>query len=153
MRSPADLPPAEGKVRAGADSDLPVVFTDNECADIDKMRSTTTLHDEDGEEWRLDPDAATLSSSKNVDSGFPPTSTEKMTRPLVIDVTKKIASDVVDAVHKSSGAFVTMMTEGQWPGQTPAEYIAMVVLCNNMRASVLTFSTGMARSVSTSGSS
>jgi len=103
-----------------------VVVTENEYEDIETMSATTTLNDEDGEEWRFDPDAVTVSGSKNLDTSFPPTSTEKMTHPPVIDVTKRIASDVVDAVHKSSGAFVTMMTEGQWPGQTPAEYIAMV---------------------------
>ena len=87
------------------------------------MSPITTLNDEDGEEWRLDPDAVTVPSGKNQDGGF---STEKMTRAFVIDSTTKIASNVVDAVNKSSGAFMTMMAEGQWPGQTPAEYIAMV---------------------------
>lgn len=126
MRSPVDLPPAEGKARAGADTDLLVVATENEYEGIDAMSATTTLNDEDGEEWLLDPDAATLSSNKNVDSSSPPPNTEEITDPLVIEVTKKIASDIMHAVHKSSGAFITTMIEGQWPGQTPAEYIAMV---------------------------
>jgi hypothetical protein len=76
VRSPADLPPAEGKARAGANSDLPVVVRENEYEEIDTMSPTTTLNDEDGEEWRFDPDAATISSGKNLDSSFL-TSTEK----------------------------------------------------------------------------
>ena len=90
------------------------------------MSPTTTLHDEDGEEWRVDPDAATVSSSKNLDSSFSPTSLEKMALPPVIDIMEMAYSNVIEAVHKCSGSFVTMMTQGQWPGQTPAEYIAMV---------------------------
>lgn len=126
MRSPVDLPPAEGKARARVGIDLSVVGTENQDERIATMSATTTLNDEDGEEWRFDPDAAPLCSSENVATSFPPTGTEKSIGPLLIDVTKAIASDVVDAVHKSSGAFMTMMIEGQWPGQTPAEYIATV---------------------------
>lgn len=126
MRSPVDLPPAEGKARARVGIDLSVVGIENEDERIATMSATTTLNDEDGEEWRFDPDAAPLGSSENVATSFPPDGTEKPIGPLLIDVTKAIASDVVDAVHKSSGAFLTMMIEGQWPGQTPAEYIATV---------------------------
>jgi len=103
-----------------------VVITGNDSQEFDTTSPTTTLDDEDGEEWRFDPDAATISSSKNLDSNFSPTSAEKTTHPPVVDLMKTVASNVMDAVNKSSGAFVTMMTQGQWPGQTPAEYIAMV---------------------------
>ncbi len=126
MRSPVDLPPVEGKARAGPISDQPVVITENGSEEIGTTSPTTTFNDEDGEEWRFDPDAATVSSSKNLDSSSSPTSTEKMTGPPVVGITKMVASDVVGAVKKSAGDFLTMMTEGQWPGQTPAEYIAMV---------------------------
>jgi hypothetical protein len=128
VRSPADLPPAEGKAQAVANLDLPVVITGNESQEIDTMSPTPTLDDEDGEEWRFDPNATTISSSKDLDSNLSPTSTEKMTHPPVVDIMEMVASNVMDAVHKSFGAFVTMMTKGQWPGQTPAEYIAMVWL-------------------------
>lgn len=103
-----------------------MVIIANEPQEIDTTSPNTTLNDEDGEEWRFDPDAATVSSSKNLDSSFSPTSLEKMTRPPVVDIMKMEYSNVIDAVYKSSGSFVTMMTQGQWPGQTPAEYIAMV---------------------------
>jgi len=125
VRSPADLPPAEGKARAR----VPDLLVVNECDEIDTICSTTTLNDEDGEEWRFNTDAATVSSDKNLDSSFPPTGIEKMTRPPVVDITKITVPNVVDAVYKSVGAFMTMMTKGQWPGQTPAEYIAMVQSC------------------------
>jgi hypothetical protein len=124
VRILADLPPAEGKARAQANSDLPAVVTGTEYEGIDTMSPTTTLSGEDGEEWRLDPDAVT--SSKDLDSSLPPTSAEKVTGPSVIVATNTVASDVVDTVKKFPGAFTTMMTEGQWLGQTPAEYIAMV---------------------------
>jgi hypothetical protein len=100
---------------------------ESEYGDINTMSPTTTLNDEDGEdgeEWRFDPDTVTVSSSKNLDSNLSPTGTENMTH--APDVTKDTASDVVHAVNKYSGAFITMMTEGEWPGQTPAQYIAMV---------------------------
>lgn len=126
VRSPADLPPVEGKARAGAISDLPVVITEDDFEEIGTMSPTTTLVDEDGEEWCFDPDAATVSSNKNLDSSLSPTSIEEMSNPPVADIAKMVASIVVDTAHKSAGAFVTMMTQGQWPGQTPAEYIATV---------------------------
>lgn len=126
MRSPVDLPPVEGKARAGANSDLPVVITENGSEEIGTTSPTTTFNDEDGEEWRFDLDVAAGSSSKNVDSSFSPTGIENMPNPPVVDIMKMVASIGVDAVKKSAGDFVTMMTQGQWPGQTPAEYIAMV---------------------------
>ena len=126
MRSPVDLPPVEGKARAGTNSDLPVVITENGSEEMGTTSPTTTFNDEDGEEWRFDPDMATVSSSKALDSSFSPTSIENIPNPPVLDITKMVASIVVDAVKKSAGDFVTMMTQGQWPGQTPAEYIAMV---------------------------